>query len=159
MAASARSNVGPSPLDEVCAQLDQKGPMDWRYLASHFSLTAEEIRSLGEQPSPAKALMDALRARGVDLREIAETCHKSGLRSASNAIETYSRRVGAHVKGNGSDVDLKGVPSQQWPGKQRALGVRCMAEDRARGWGWGWGVGGRCLSQLAPLVTAAATAG
>ncbi len=114
MAAGASSKQ----LEELLDQLDQKGSMDWRYLASQFRLTAEEVSSLGTQPSPARALMDALRARGMQLREIAEACRRSGLKSASSVIETYSQRVDARGGSTHEKADAKDVASQEWPGER-----------------------------------------
>lgn len=107
-----------SEFDKLLAQLDQKGSMDWRYLASQFPLTAEEVRSLGAQPSPARALMDTLRKRGVQLQEIAETCRRSGLKSASSVIETYSQRVGTRGGSRHEKADAKDAACQEWPGER-----------------------------------------
>ena len=136
MAAGGSDDVNvPSQLGEVFAQLDQKGSMDWRYLASQFSLTAEEIRSLGKQDSPTQALIGVLRAKGVQFQEISETCHRSGLKKASSIIETYSQRIGtrgdsACVKADGCDADADSAHSKQWPSKW-AVGVTVRTAGRA----------------------------
>ena len=114
-----------SGLDELLAQLDQKGSMDWRYLASQFPLTAEEVHSLGAQPSPARALMDALRTKGVQLQEIAETCRRSGLKSAGSVIETYSQRVDARGGRTHERAEAKDVACQEWPGERSGHCISC----------------------------------
>lgn len=122
MAAAGRDDL----LQEVYTLLDQGGSMNWQYLASQFRLTAEVISYLGKQDSPTKALVVTLRGRGVQLEEIAETCRKAGLKTASGMIESCSRRIdaregSARVKEEGTSAVAKDASSEQWPGESSQL--------------------------------------
>ena len=116
---------GDDVLKEVYAQLDQGGPMNWQYLASQFGLTAETISRLGKRDSPTKALLDTLRGQGVPLEDIAETCRKAGLKTASGMIESCSRRISARAdskpvkvaEGTSTVGKDNAAVSEQWPGE------------------------------------------